>query len=355
MHRGESSKYLGDIFHNSGKSKYNIIDRSAKAYGILAEIRAILNDVPLGKYRVEAGLSLRQAMFINGVLYNSEVWQGLESTDLTMLQNVDHQLMRVICHNAHSKTPIEFLYLETAAHPIKYILSSRRIMYLQNILTREKEELIRRVYEAQKSNPTHGDFICLVKRDLEDINEPFDEEKIASLSKLQLKTHIRKKIGQLVFNDLKLKQDTHSKIRDIKYSQFKIQPYLKSNTFTTEMAGLLFNLRSSMTKNIKQNFSSFYQQNLKCKMNCNDPNAIDSQCHLLNCTVLSKLLSEEESIRAKGVKYEDIFGSLKEQREAVVILARILKVREDSMEEDSLPVGINTGPDSAVVSAVLVK
>ena len=90
-------------------------------------------------------------------------------------------------------------------------------------------------------------------------------------------------------------------------------------------------------------------------MNCNDPNAIDSQCHLLNCTVLSKLLSEEESIRAKGVKYEDIFGSLKEQREAVVILARILKVREDSMEEDSLPVGINTGPDSAVVSAVLVK
>jgi hypothetical protein len=113
MHRGESSKYLGDIFHNSGKSKYNIIDRSAKAHGILAEIRAILNDVPLGKYRVEAGLNLRQAMFINGVLYNSEVWQGLESTDLTMLQNVNHQLMRVICHNAHAKTAIEFLFLET--------------------------------------------------------------------------------------------------------------------------------------------------------------------------------------------------------------------------------------------------
>ena len=90
MHRGESSKYLGDIFHNSGKSKYNIIYRSAKAHGILEEIRAILNNVPLGKYRVEDGLNLRQAMFINGKLYNSEVWQGLEFTDLTMLQNVDH-------------------------------------------------------------------------------------------------------------------------------------------------------------------------------------------------------------------------------------------------------------------------
>ena len=86
MHRGESSKYLGDIFHNSGKSKYNIIYRSAKAHGI----RAILNDVPLGKYRVEDGLNLRRAMFINGVLHNSEVWQGLESTDLTMLQNAEN-------------------------------------------------------------------------------------------------------------------------------------------------------------------------------------------------------------------------------------------------------------------------
>ena len=58
-------------------------------------------------------MNLRQAMFINGVLYNSEVWQGLESTDRTMLQNVNHQLMRVIFHNAHAKTAIEFLFLET--------------------------------------------------------------------------------------------------------------------------------------------------------------------------------------------------------------------------------------------------
>ena len=133
MHRGESSKYLGDLFHSSGKSRYNILERSTKAYAILAEIIAILNDIPLGKYRVEAGLNLRQAMFLNGVLFNSEVWQGLDATDLTMLQTVDHQMMRVICHNAHSKTPVEFLYLETAAQPLKYIISARRIMYLHNI------------------------------------------------------------------------------------------------------------------------------------------------------------------------------------------------------------------------------
>ena len=85
MHREEMTSYLGDILHESGKPKYNIIDRTAKAYAILAEIRAILADVPLGRYKTEIGLQLRQAMFVNGVLFNSEVWQGLNSTDLTML------------------------------------------------------------------------------------------------------------------------------------------------------------------------------------------------------------------------------------------------------------------------------
>ena len=105
MHRENSTKYLGDIFHNSGKSRFNIIERSSKAYAILAEIRAILTDVPLGKYRTEIGLQLRQAMFVNGVLYNAEVWQGLRATDLTLLENIDHQLMSIIC-DSHSKTPV---------------------------------------------------------------------------------------------------------------------------------------------------------------------------------------------------------------------------------------------------------
>ena len=60
MRRETSTTYLGDILHNSGKTKFNIIYRSAKAHAILAEIRAMLTEVPLGKYRTEAGLQLRQ-------------------------------------------------------------------------------------------------------------------------------------------------------------------------------------------------------------------------------------------------------------------------------------------------------
>ena len=83
MHGENGTKYLVDIFHNSGKTKFNIAERSAKAHAILAGIRAILRDVPLGKYKTQTGLQLRQAMFANGVLYNSEVWQGLGEANIS--------------------------------------------------------------------------------------------------------------------------------------------------------------------------------------------------------------------------------------------------------------------------------
>ena len=137
------------------------MERRTKAYAVLAEIRAILSDVPLGKYRTETGLMLRQAMFINGVLYNSEVWHNLSTTDIAIIENIDHQLIRVIC-NAHSKTPIEFLYLETKSQPLSHIISTRRIMYLHHILQKEETELVKRVYNAQKESPTKGDFVTLV-------------------------------------------------------------------------------------------------------------------------------------------------------------------------------------------------
>ena len=134
-------------------------------------------------------------MFVNSVLYNSEVWQGLKATDLTLLENIDHQLMCIIC-DGHFKRPVEFYYLETASQPLKSVIASRRIMYLHHFLGRRKEELIRRVFNAQKENLSPGDFIELLKGDLVNIGEAFDEEINGSQTKGQLKNHINKKKQQ---------------------------------------------------------------------------------------------------------------------------------------------------------------
>ena len=73
------------------------------------------------------------------------------------------------------------------------IISSRRIMYLQHILSRKSSELINWVYEAQKNEPTKGDFVETVNEDMAMIGE--NEDTIQMLSKEQLKKVVKTKIN----------------------------------------------------------------------------------------------------------------------------------------------------------------
>ena len=101
-------------------------------------------------------------MLINGILHNSEAWSNLKLDDIKMFEDVDEYLLRSI-FKAHSKTSLEFLHLETGTKPIRFIVASRRLNYLYNILTKDENELIKRVYMAQKQKPTKGDWISLIK------------------------------------------------------------------------------------------------------------------------------------------------------------------------------------------------
>ena len=100
----------------TGKGLSNKQLKTAKnrGFAIVAEILAILQEIPLGKYKMEIGLKLRQAMLINGILFNSEAWHNINEAELKMLESVDEHLLRSLV-KAHSKTPLEFLYLEAGA------------------------------------------------------------------------------------------------------------------------------------------------------------------------------------------------------------------------------------------------
>ena len=73
---------------------------------------------------------------------------------------MDEYLLRGIL-KAHSKTPRAALYLETGCIPIRYLIMKRRIMYLHHILGKSPDELIHKVYMAQKSNPVKDDWSLL--------------------------------------------------------------------------------------------------------------------------------------------------------------------------------------------------
>ena len=134
-------------------------------------------EIPLGSYKMEIGLRLRQAILLNGILFNSEAWHGVSEIEVKMLETVDEALIRGLV-NGHSKTPLEFLYLEAGAIPIRFIISSRRLIYHQTILKRDDSELTKRIYIEQKQNPTKGDYVELLKEDFKIIDEAQDDEKI---------------------------------------------------------------------------------------------------------------------------------------------------------------------------------
>jgi hypothetical protein len=143
------------------------------------------------------------------VLFNSETWQGLKESDITKLNIIDHQLLRFIC-NSHAKTPVEFLYLETGAIPLSFIISSRRLNYLHTIVTREDEELTKRVYLAQKSNPSPGDFVKLIENDFKTIGEEMNENFVRNMGKEQFKIFVKNKIKEATLKYLQDKQAGHS-------------------------------------------------------------------------------------------------------------------------------------------------
>ena len=92
------------------------------------------------------------------MLFNSEAWHGLKETQINELQKVDNYLLRSL-FMSHAKTSTAFMHLEMGTVPLKFIISSRRINYLHNILKRNEHETIPRVFNAQKDNPIDGDLV----------------------------------------------------------------------------------------------------------------------------------------------------------------------------------------------------
>ena len=270
---------------------------------------------------LEIGLKLREFMLINGLLFNSEVWYGLSEYELSELEKVDEYLLRKLL-NAHSKTPKEFLYLETGSLPIRFIIKKRRISYLHHILNRDKKELISKVYFAQKRKSVKDDWANTVKKDCDDINLILNEDSAKNLKKEALKNKLKEKIYFSAFKYLQVLKSSHSKVREVSYEKLCIQPYLTDNNFTTVEKQLLFSLRGRMT-NIKNNFSSIYQ-NLNCDL-C-DVNLHQTDAHLLDCNAIISSCPELNS--SNSVEYEDIFDDISAQLKITKIYKIIFETKE---------------------------
>ena len=125
----ENDKYLGDVLQSDGKNVKNIEERYRRGTGAVKQVCQMLDDLCLGQYHFEAGVMLRNSLVLSSLLSNSESWYNLTKRDISKLEGVDEEMLRKLLF-AHSKTPIELLYLETGSIPIRFILMNRRLTLL---------------------------------------------------------------------------------------------------------------------------------------------------------------------------------------------------------------------------------
>ena len=100
--------YIGDIVHGSGSNMSNIRNRVLKGKGITNQIFNILENVCFGSHYFEIALLLRRTMLISSVLYNSCVWQNLNSQEIFELNKLDKLFFSRLCKVSQTATFISF-------------------------------------------------------------------------------------------------------------------------------------------------------------------------------------------------------------------------------------------------------
>ena len=272
-------KYVGDIISSDGKHTKNILSRRSKGIGIINEIVGVLNSLILGPYHFWIARILRQAMLISVLLFNAETWLRLTKENVKKLESIDLMLLRKLLKTPTS-TPKPALYLETGSIPIKYILKSKRIMYLHHILTRSDDALIKRVFLAQLHDTGKGDWCSVVREDLNTLGlEHLTFEEISEKSKESMRTLINDQVKLKAFLELEQEKLKLNKIAELSYTKLEMQSYFSDNQLPTRLKQLAFRWRTKMIK-VGWNYGNKH----KCPI-CQIGD--DTQNHLFQCKELN--------------------------------------------------------------------
>ena len=158
-----------------------------------------------------------------------------------------------------------------------------RISYLHYLLKQDQEGLLYNYLDAQVRNPVRGDWALLVQEDIASLGLALTFDDVARMSGNALKSKLKVAVKCAAFKYLTELQQTHSKSKNLIYSDLKLQDYLRSGgSGTIDQKAKLFQIRSRML-DLKTNFKST-QENTMCSL-CDI--AEETQPHLLSCGALT--------------------------------------------------------------------
>ena len=269
MEEKEDEKYLGDLISVDGRNVKNIKSRVAKGTGIISKILSILDGIPFGQYYYEVAMILRNSLLLSSLLCNSESWYNVTQAELNLIESVDLQFFRRIL-NVPKSTHKEMFYLEFGCIPLRHLIRKRRIMFLHYILNQDSDSILHRFLMAQIENRSKKDWIVQVLTDKNERKMNDDLNKIKQVKKSKFRNMLDRKIKQNAFEDLIIKQESHSKVKGLKYKIFQMQKYLTpcEINITQEEAQEIFKLRTRVT-DVKYNYKGKYES-FECEISKKD-------------------------------------------------------------------------------------
>ena len=317
MKEVSEDSYLGDLIRSDGKNTSSLKNRVSRGVGCLSQISNLLERVSFGRYYFQIALSLREAIFLNSVLTNIEVWYGIRKYEIEELETLDRILLCEILALPRT-TPTEALYLETGCLNIGTIVKMRRLNYLQYLLKSDENSMLSKFFKTQMSFPVKDDWTEQVQQDLIDfkISENFDWIKTASVYKFR--KMIKKRGREFALLEFNKQKEGHSKLECLEYDELKIQGYLRNKNISVTQAQILAKFRTRMA-NYANNYGGT-NQDLPCRL-CSKH--LDNQDEIYNCDFNKK------NVQLQG-SYEDLFRS---DVEVPVIksLEALYKLRENRL------------------------
>ena len=232
MKKVQSKKYFGDIISQDMKNTLNIKEKNNKAVGIVKKISTCLYERPYGRHTFRAAKLLREGLLLGSMLNNCESWVNITKCDLDNLEKPDTMVQRSILTNYGNPSKV-FMSLELGVIPVKFVIMEKRLNFLKYILGENISSMIRQVYEALKGDSRKGDFVSLIKTDMEELSIEITEEEIVSLKKTDWKKYVNEIIKGTAFVTLVNENKEKSRTKHIHFEKFEMSKYLVKNKNTS--------------------------------------------------------------------------------------------------------------------------
>ena len=275
-------RYLGEIITDDNKHDANIEDRKSSVNGIVAEIRAIMNETH-EDLEIIAAKQYHEGIILSKLLYNCESWINLTKKNIEDLEKIQNNVIKRLLRIPFS-TPSLGLLHELNIPTISTVINQRKLMYFHK-LHQNEQSLAFQVLKQQESL-TSNHFLQEIHNLMAKYEIPSSIQDIKKMSKEKWKGIVKKAVYRIDKEEKERWCMNSSKCKNLGTSaQHRSYIDMIDNT----SAKIILMEKLNMTE-VKDNYKGNYtQSSLNCNI-CNEET--ETTLHLLNCKYLGRTTPE---------------------------------------------------------------